>query len=944
MEEIDPDFCVVTEHSVKAHEIDRINFNNYNIIAHYTRETARKGGVLICSKNNIKNVKTLDLPSAKQLYEDKQFEFCSLKCKLNNFEFILVGLYRSPSSKVKEFLERLNSLIEIMLKKCKYLIIAGDVNINVLVDSNEHFELKNILKRNGLAYLVNFPTRIAKHSESAIDNVFTNISSDSIKVSGLITLLSDHDGQLIDLKNVGKLVKNKKQVVECKRSFSTENVRTFLSFLEKESWIDVYLASPETKYEIFYQIYKYYFDLSFHIKRVKIGCRKNDWLTEELKREKGKIIRDLKNVRRLKRKELYSVIRQRYKQYKKKLTKCKKEYYDSKIAESSNVARTTWGVINFEVGNKTQIKHDISLKLNGVHYSDPKNVSNIFCDYFSNIACSVKNNLNVSLQKQEVDLNKDRLFNRTFRLTPTDEQEVEKVISLLKNKNSVGFDEIPISILKTTKKQVSKVLSHLINSSFVAGIFPKLLKISKIVPIYKNGCTKEVANYRPISVLSNVSKIFERVIYNRLLEYLEENHLINNIQHGFRSNKSVTTAAISFIESVIESVDRGEETIGIFMDLTKAFDCVEHSLLLNKLFHLGIKGTSLKLFESYLKGRKQFVEMKHIMPSQETVKVRSNIQQVKYGVPQGSILGPILFLCYINNISETIFEESNTECLSLYADDSNLKVSANSIEQLEANANSKMDSIYKFFNNCNLFLNTKKTKLIKFSTKQSRKIEKPNILVNSSPIDQVNEANFLGLKIDRFLSWEEHIKHIIRKINSGIYALKQMAFLSNSNTLKSVYHAHIQSHIHFGISLYGSTAKSNLDKLLTLQKKGIRIILNLKQKESVKTSFKNLGILTVYGLYIYECICIFKNAPLINLSSLHPYNTRGRSNIISNQHCLAFYNKKPSFMGRKFLHCLPTYIKNEKDIRLFKKNLKSYILNLCLYSLEEYFMETKCTN
>lgn len=938
LEEIDPDFCVITEHNVKSCEIDRINLANYKIISYYCRETARKGGVMVFCKTSIKNAKMFVLPAADKLCEDRQFEFCSIKCKFNKFELILIGLYRSPSSDVTEFFVRLNKLIEIMLTKTKHILIIGDVNINVLVDSNQHTELKNVLKRNGLAYFVNFPTRVTTNSQTAIDNVFSNLDKSKINVSGVVTFLSDHDGQVVELINLQNPDQNKKQITEWKRNFSKENVKTFSFLLQRENWLDVYLANPEIKYETFYGIFKYYFDLSFNARKIKKIHKHNEWLTDELKQENFEINRELKTARQSNNRELYSKTKNKHKMYKKKLLARKKMYYDNKIAKSKNVAKTTWGIINSEVGKHKDFKSDISLNFNGVKYADPKNVSNIFCNYFSNFAAAVKNH---SCTHQYSDPNldtncRDFLFRPTFHLTPTNEKEVENVIGKLKPKNSVGFDEIPVSILKLIKKQISKVLSHLINSSFVAGNFPYLLKISKVVPVYKKGCTKDMTNYRPISILSNVSKIYEKIVYNRLIEFLEVNNLINKVQHGFRPNKSVITAAVSLIESIIESVDRGDETIGIFMDLSKAFDCVEHNLLLTKLSNLGIKGNSLNFIQSYLKGRNQYVEMKEITETQEMVKIRSDLKQMKYGVPQGSILGPLLFLCYINNISEVLTGTNNNH-LSLYADDSNLKVSAKSINQLETVANLEMKNINSFFNSCRLFLNVDKTKFVRFSTKQTTKLVDPNILVNSFPIDQVNDTNFLGLKIDRFLSWEEHIRHVVKKVNSGVYALRQMSFISDVTTLKTLYHALIQSHIHFGLSLYGSTTKSNLDKLLILQKKSIRIILHLKQNESVKAHFKNLGILTIYSLYIYECICIFKNSQRDSLHKLeHPYNTRHKLNIVTDHHNLEFYRKKPNYMGRKFMQFIPNNIQAEMDAVKFKKNLKKYMLNLCLYSVEEF--------
>lgn len=610
IDELDPDICVITEHNMKTQEMDRINFSCYSTLSYYCRETSKKGGVVIFCKNTLSHVKILNLPSAERLREDKIFEFCAVQCNVHSFKFILVGLYRSPSSNVYEFLERLNTLIEILLIKCNYILFVGDLNINVLVQSKEHDEFKNILNRNGFFYFVNFPTRVTTNSQSAIDNVFSSINRDKVQVEGVITMLSDHDGQLINLINLGNRNNNRKQKTELKRDYCSANMETFLSLLDKESWFEVFLANSNNKYETFFNIFKYYFDMSFNIKRVKLGQKKNEWLTDELKNERCDIIRELKIARMEKNKLLHCRVKIKHKLYKSKILKIKKDYYENKIKNSKNLTKATWSMINSEVGNKNIcLEKDLTVRFKGKLYSDPQVVSNIFCDYFSNIVSDLKGGVNNS-QFLNYSAHGKTLFQKRFSLTPTNEQEIENIIGLLKQKNSVGFDEIPISVLKAAKNHISKVLSHLINSSFISGLYPNLLKISKIVPVYKKGCKLELANYRPISLQSNISKIYEKVVYSRLIQYLEENCLIDKVQHGFRSNRSVTTASIQLVESIIDSIDNGEETIGIFMDLTKAFDSVNHSLLLLKLHNLGVTGVPLEFFKSYLLDRKQNVVVK----------------------------------------------------------------------------------------------------------------------------------------------------------------------------------------------------------------------------------------------------------------------------------------------------------------------------------------------
>jgi len=301
---------------------------------------------------------------------------------------------------------------------------------------------------------------------------------------------------------------------------------------------------------------------------------------------------------------------------------------------------------------------------------------------------------------------------------------------------------------------------------------------------------------------------------------------------------------------------KGEKVLGIYMDLTNAFDSVCHKTLLKKLQDFGIKGINLKWFQSYLSGREQFVEITSNKNNYQT-KVTSAKHFIKWGVPQGSILGPILFLCYIKDLPKTIANPINNK-LCLYADDSNLKVSGKNVNDLEISAFVELTNIQQFLNTNNLYLNASKMNFMPFSTKQNKNKTEPNLIVNSTSIEQVSNTKFLGLHIDKHLDWNFHIEKLLKILNSGLFALKKMSYLCNLDALKKVYFAHIHSHICYGISLYGATSKQNLNKILTVQKKAIRIMLHLKTDESVKLHFKELNILTFYGAYIFETTFLAK--------------------------------------------------------------------------------------
>jgi len=416
---------------------------------------------------------------------------------------------------------------------------------------------------------------------------------------------------------------------------------------------------------------------------------------------------------------LKEIIKHKKLAYKNHIKQAKKTCFENQINKSTNVQKTVWKIINSEVGKNTRVisKFVLNDGLNDI--TNPKEVSNMLNRFFTNVVKDIAPN-NLRNVRNEVDRN---LFSSAcFRLTPVNEHEVGKIISGLKNKHSSGYDEVPTTVLKGASQYLTKILCHLINSSFISGLFPSQLKIAKIVPIHKKDDPKNVSNYRPVALLPSVSKIFEKVVSIQLKSYLEQHNLFDDKQHGFRSGRSVISAAVAFIESVIESVDKGKHTTGIFMDLSRAFDSVNHLILIEKLKNIGVSKTSLNWFTTFLVNRFQYVEVKHLSPSNKLMNICSDLELVKYGVPQGSILGPLLFVIYLKDINKVLSYKENNQ-LYLYADDSNLKITSNSLEQMEIQSFVELENLNGYFKNHNLLLNTLKTNFIKFKTAQNKKMK-----------------------------------------------------------------------------------------------------------------------------------------------------------------------------------------------------------------------------
>ena len=401
-------------------------------------------------------------------------------------------------------------------------------------------------------------------------------------------------------------------------------------------------------------------------------------------------------------------------------------------------------------------------KLPSTFVCDPLCIANKVCDYFTNIGPRLANQL-PQTEASPMSFLKNKVPESIF-IAPVTENEVKQISMSFKAGKAVGFDGIDMSDIKPNIEFLAGPLSYLINLSISSGTVPDCIKLAKVIPIFKSDCHLEFNNYRPISILPSFSKFFEKIMFNRLVAFLNKQNVFYEHQYGFTPSYSTTLAMIHLVEQISSSIDNKEICAGIFLDLSKAFDTVNHKILLNKLEHYGIRGIALDWVKSYLNDRKQYVEVNNVASAQKTVKC---------GIPQGSILGPLLFILYVNDIS------NSSEILKfiLFADDTNIFYSCKDIENLENTLNTELEKVSVWLIVNKLSINIKKTKYIIFKTRQKR-ITPHNMLikVNNETIEQKESIKFLGVIIDESLSWKEHINVIASKISRTIGVISRAKF------------------------------------------------------------------------------------------------------------------------------------------------------------------------
>ena len=297
-------------------------------------------------------------------------------------------------------------------------------------------------------------------------------------------------------------------------------------------------------------------------------------------------------------------------------------------------------------------------------------------------------------------------------------------------------------------------LTYLINKSIKQGVFPNELKLAKVVPIFKTGDEQLVQNYRPISVLPIISKIYEKIVANYLIDFLESQDLLYKYQFGFRKSHSTSQAIITLIDRVSQALDIGKYVVGLYLDIRKAFDAVPHSILLKKLYALGVRGNLYNWFESYLKNRKQYV----LYYNSE-----SDIGSITHGVPQGSILGPLLFIIYMNDFSKA----SELLFVILFADDTNIFLKGMSYNKIILEMSTELYKIETWLAANRLTLNVNKTHYMIFH-RSRLKASHCDVILNDNIVKRVTSTKFLGIIIDEKLSWKQHIEYVKNKISKSI--------------------------------------------------------------------------------------------------------------------------------------------------------------------------------
>ena len=454
-----------------------------------------------------------------------------------------------------------------------------------------------------------------------------------------------------------------------------------------------------------------------------------------------------------------------------------------------------------------------------------------------------------------------------------------------------------------------------------------MLKIAKVLPIFKNGSKTSVSNYRPISVLSCINKIFEKLLAKRIYSFLEKNHILYEFQYGFRKGHSTNHALIEIADRIKLAIEDKELICGIFLDLSKAFDTVDHNILLSKLEHYGIRGQAFNLLKSYLTDRKQYVQIgKH----------KSEHLHINYGVPQGSVLGPLLFILYINNL----YKACNIGNLRIFADDTTVFFRCSTKEEITSKGTQIMTQLNAWFKANKLTLNSGKSNFIVFRSNKNTATNLPEkINFENTSINRSSSSKYLGVTLDEHVTWNQHITEVCNKLKRYFKLFYSIRDFVNSIQVKIIYYAFIYSRIKYGISTFGFTDDIKIQRMQVLQNKLLKVLLAKNYRYSTNKLHNELGIIKVEDIAKLDAVTFIHNyfnnklPPLFNNyftlnRDIHSINTR------SSVQDIHFKTYKTNIgissiksIGAKTWNELSNSNKLIKNVKTFRKAITKNVLN-----------------
>ena len=775
-------------------------------------------------------------------------------------------------------------------------------------------------------------TRITPISSTIIDHLYFNNKTLNLTSTILINDISDHFPILGFLK---VRTKHQENNIVYRRNLSKPNLQKLVHKSEvffkdlDNFFIQNHEKDVDFKMEYLTNNLKSTLDIITPMQRINNKNAKlklKPWISKEIAKSikyKNKLYKYLVKTRF---KNIDKFLK--YKAYRNKLSKTiehsKQNYFKDLISKSYKDSKKTWQAINKIIGhqqNKTNLPSQ--LLYNGNNYTNSFQIANLLNKHFATIGHTNSDKIEFDKISRQINYNNPN----TIYFQEPSLCEIGNIIISLKNSKSCGHDNIPTIFIKQINNNLTRAITKLFTESLTTSIYPNCLKIAKVISLHKGGSKDIPNNYRPISILPIINKIFEKIIYNRLISFFNKQNIIQDTQFGFRKGHSTELAVAKFYEDTLINLDNNFTTCAIILDLSKAFDSVNREILLFKLYKYGIRGNIHNLIRSYLKNRTQYIQYNNN---------NSELTNVNVGVPQGSILSPLLFLILINDLKNC----SNFNVIN-FADDTMLYFKFNKLDNIETLLNKELDKINTWMKQNHLKLNISKTKFMLFSPKcKIFETLKINLKIGEEQIEQVRKTKYLGLILDDKLNWKDHLSHLANKLSRSLGIMFKLRHFVKKETLILTLHSIFITHARYGILCWGRADKSIIKPIETLFDRAIRCInfYNGRHGKTTQLYYQDniLKLKDIYNLELSKFM--FKhyknllpesfNSYFSLTKTIHSHNTRN----IENKLFIPRINKKSghksiSYLGAQHWNNIPNSLKQNKTINAFSKQYKNYLIN-----------------
>lgn len=929
------DILILSEAWLREVDLNQFTFNDYNVFG-TKNNFNQNSGLVFLSSSRIQTLSVTEL-----LFSGATALQVVFTCGSGD-EFCLLCIYRSPNENVDTFLTELrDNLSRIIVKNYKTVFLMGDVNIDIMNYSVICNEYLSLLYEYVFMPYINTFTRVSPNGiGSCLDHVFIRNKNNTVSFLPIVlqSHITDHFSTLLVIKNNCKIdnicssSNDSINFVKLRKLFELESWSLVLNDNDVEKATSVFMdrinnfivAATETK--IFHKKPKF--------KKLK------PWITHGLVvsiRKKEKLLCKFKknpNNEKLKKyiKKYQSILK-----YLIKLKK--KEYYSKLVVEAGSDSKRIWNLVNDFTGKK--IKRDdidyLKIDNNTVRVMDNLVLcANTFNDFFCNIGKELAEKIQTPSVRQPVSQQPVSNMNSFYIVT---HEYVENLIDSLNVNRSAGVDRISARIIKSNKVFFVKPLTHIFNLSLTTGIFPKHFKNALVRPIFKKGDKTLVDNYRPISLISNFAKLLEKIIKAQLSDFLTRNNIISPNQFGFQKAVGTQDAIVKLTSEVCMALDQSKKVLAIFLDLAKAFDTVCPTLLLEKLeSRIGITGVALQWFRSYLSNRQQSVGLYGSV---------SNTRLIQYGVPQGTVLGPILFVLYINDLLS--IQMDSCQILS-FADDTVLLLKGEDWDGVSLLAERSLVRTKEWLDQNRLTLNVNKTCFIPFTIYKTSDIQisiklhsaycgegQCNQSVDCVSLNRVECTSYLGVIIDQHLRWDVHIKSMVKRLNKFSYLFATLRPFLPVSVLKIVYFSFVQSVIQYGIVAWGGAYNIFMNDLQIVQNKLIKIILNKGRFHSTDDLYRTFKVLNVRQLFVKNCLLKLIKDNRLNFLVTRTTRRTARGLLFEPSCRTTLGQRQYLFLAPRFFNILPDEVRVKYKNKNYKFIIKTFLLNDGLVDSEGFF-------